>query len=98
MNILREYIRSVLRETYQSHTDEPRQGDAVVNVNQNCKHRDSEGVVLSIAELPDDQGKVIEYECTNAGPTWEIGDILTKTMDQLAPIPSPAGRMYTVQG
>jgi len=97
MNILREYIRSILRETFQSHTFEPMEGDAIININDNCKHQGSEGIVLSVGELPDDQGKVVEYECTNAGPTWSIGDILKKTMDQLAPAPAPAGKAYSVR-
>ena len=69
----------------------------IVNVNPNCKHVGSEGTVLSIDTLPDDQGKVAEYECTNAGPTWEIGDVLTKTLDQLAPLKGAPGRMYKVR-
>ncbi len=86
MSILREYIKSILAETFQSHTDEPVPGDSIINVNSNCKHRGSQGTVLSIQELPGDQGKVVEYECTNDGPTWDIGDILIKTMDQISPL------------
>ncbi len=58
----------------------------VINVNEKCKHKGSEGIVISIQELPRDQGKMIEYECTNQGPTWKKGEILTKTMDQLSPL------------
>ena len=97
MIILRKYIRDVLHETYQSHTDEPLVGAVVINANENCKHKGSEGVVLSIEELSDDQGKVIEYKCTNSGPTWEVGDVLSKTMDQLSPHPGPALRGYSVR-
>ncbi len=86
MHLLHKYIREILSETFQSHADEPQPGDFVVNVNEKCKHRGSEGIVLSIQELPQDQGKMIEYECINDGPTWEKGDILVKTMDQLAPL------------
>ena len=86
MSILREYVRGILTETFQSHTDEPSTGDKIVNINQNCKHTGSEGIVLSVEELPGDQGKTVEYECTNDGPTWDIGDVLVKTMDQLAPL------------
>lgn len=86
MIVLRKYIKELIKETFQSHTDEPKPGDLVVNVNENCKHKGSKGIVLSIKELPLDQGKVAEYECINTGPTWEIGDILVKTMDQLAPL------------
>jgi len=86
MRILKRYIKEILSETFQSHTDEPQVGDMVVNVNEKCKHLGSQGIVLSIQELPQDQGKTVEYECTNKGPTWNLGDILTKTMDQLAPL------------
>jgi len=96
MDLLRELVRSLLIEMYQSHTDEPVEGDPVVNTNTNCKHVGSEGIVLSIDELPSDKGKVVEYECINDGPTWNIGDVLSKTMDQLEPL-RPAGRMYTVR-
>ena len=97
MNILREYIRALINETYQSHTFEPVEGDHVVNTNENCRHKGSEGIVLSVIDLPEEQGKAVEYECTNSGPTWEEGDILKKTMDQLSPLPSPAGRAYSVR-
>ena len=96
MDLLRRLVRSLLIEMYQSHTDEPAEGDMVINTNANCKHVGSEGIVVSIEELPSDQGKVIEYECVNDGPTWGVGDVLSKTMDQLEPM-KPAGRMYTVR-
>ena len=86
MHLLHKYIREILSETFQSHTDEPQVGDMVVNVNEKCKHLGSKGIALSIQELPQDQGKMVEYECTNKGPTWNFGDILIKTMDQLAPL------------
>lgn len=85
MDLLRKYIRGVLQETFQSHANEPVPGDKIVNINPGCSHEGSQGVVLSIQELPDDQGKTAEYQCTNDGPTWDIGDILVKTLDQLAP-------------
>ena len=97
MKILREYIRALIKETYQSHSFEPKEGDRVVNINDNCKHKGSEGVVLSVEELQEDQGNVIEYQCTNDGPSWDTGDILKKTMDQLSPMVNPAGRSYTVR-
>ena len=72
--------------TYQSHSWEPHLGDAVVNTNPGCKHRGSEGIVVSIEPLPQDAGKTITYCCTNAGDNWYKGDFLTKTMDQLSPL------------
>ena len=83
---LRTYIRGILREEYQSHTFEPKLGDPVVNTNTNCKHYGSEGVVKDISDLDDDAGKVIVYIVTNDGAEYSIGDVLEKTMDQLAPL------------
>jgi hypothetical protein len=40
---------------------------------------------MDITELPDDAGKTIVYHVTNDGDTYSIGDMLEKTMDQLAP-------------
>lgn len=84
--ILRNYVRQILQEEYQSHTFEPRLGDPVINVNKNCKHYGSEGVVKDISDLSDDVGKVIVYIVTNDGDEYSIGDVLEKTMDQLAPL------------
>jgi len=82
---LKSYIREVLLENFQSHTFEPEIGAAIVNVNTNCKHYGSEGEVTAVSELPGDAGKTITYRVTNAGPTYEPGDELEKTLDQLAP-------------
>lgn len=88
--LLRKYIRESLSlvETYQSHTFEPEVGDAVRNVNPNCKHFQSQGTVLQIQDLPRDSGKLIKYRVTNDGDSFQRGDILHKTMDQLAPMSS----------
>ena len=86
MKILREYIRSLINEeTYQSHTYEPSAGDVIVNVNPKCMHKGSMGKVIKINALPDDAGKTATYKCLNSGPTWKTGDVLEKTLDQLAP-------------
>jgi len=82
MKLLHEYIQ----EVFQSHHDEPRIGDAVVNVNPSCKHFKSEGIVVAITELPGDAGKTATYVCSNDGPTWSRGGLLTKTLDQLDPL------------
>jgi hypothetical protein len=88
MKLLREYIRSLINEaTYQSHAYEPSAGDVVVNVNPKCTHEGSIGKVVKINVLPGDAGKTASYECLNDGPTWNSGDILEKTLDQLAPGP-----------
>jgi hypothetical protein len=71
---------------YQSHTWEPMPGDAVENTNPGCKHFGSRGFVVSIQDLDADAGKTITYQCTNLGPSWDMGTRLTKTMDQLSPL------------
>ena len=83
---LRRKIRNLIREEFQSHTFEPMIGDKIVNTNENCKHYGSEGVVVSIEELPKETGKTVRYICTNSGANWNLGQILEKTMDQLSPL------------
>ncbi len=85
MKLLRSYIRSLLRETFISHSFEPVVGDAVVNTNPGCKHFGSRGVVLQVTDLPNDQGKIIQYKVLNNGKNFNVNDILEKTMDQLGP-------------
>ena len=83
--MLREFVRRVLFESFVSHSFEPVRGDGVVNTNPDCTHYGSEGIVIQVKSLPDDMGKAVSYKCTNDGPAWELGDVLTKTMDQLGP-------------
>lgn len=59
-------------------------GQKVRNINKSCYHYGSEGIIKEVKELPDRMGKVVSYEVTNEGPTYKKGDILTKTVDQLA--------------
>jgi hypothetical protein len=59
------------------------EGMRVLNVNANCKHFGSEGIVKEIKDLDNDIGKVVVYEVTNNGANFKQGDILTKTIDQL---------------
>jgi hypothetical protein len=59
------------------------EGMRVLNVNANCKHFGSEGIVKEIKDLDNDMGKVVTYEVTNNGANFKQGDILTKTIDQL---------------
>ena len=58
-------------------------GDKVKNVNAECKHYGSEGIVKEIRDLPDDMGYAVVYECTNDGASWKKGDMLGKTEVQL---------------
>jgi len=61
-------------------------GDKVRNINANCKHYGSEGMVKEIRELPENMGYAIVYECTNEGMNWKKGDLLGKTEVQLKKI------------
>ena len=58
-------------------------GDKVRNVNAECKHYGSEGIVKEIRDLPEDMGYAVIYECTNDGSSWKKGDMLGKTEIQL---------------
>lgn len=84
-NSISELIKEISSDAFQSHTFEPIAGDIVVNDNPGCKHRGSMGVVQSVQELPDDEGKTATYKCVNSGDNWKKGDTLTKTLDQLVP-------------
>jgi hypothetical protein len=81
--VLRSFIRHVLVEMMQSHTREPVLGDEIINTNPGCKHFKSTGIVTSVDSLPGESGRVIKYVVTNAGDTFEPGDTLEKTLDQL---------------
>jgi len=84
-SILKAYVREILTETFQSHTFEPALGDPVINVNPNCKHFQSRGTVMDVRPLVDDAGTVVVYQVSNDGDNFTPGDILEKTLDQLAP-------------
>ena len=74
------------RNPYRSYTYEPVRGDHVVNTNPQCQHYQSRGIVLSVQPLSHHRGSTITYRCVNDGPTWDEGDVLTKTMDQVDPL------------
>lgn len=61
-------------------------GMRVINVNPECKHYGSEGIVRDVLNLSDDMGKIAIYEVINDGPTYKKGDTLKKTIDQLQPL------------
>jgi len=69
-------------------------GDKVKNINAQCKHYGSEGVVKEIRELPEDMGYAIIYEATNDGATWKKGDMLGKTEIQLEKIEAKWSMKY----
>ena len=63
-------------------------GDIVKNINTECPHYGSQGIINKVMDLPDMVGKVAVYTVTNNGATYKPGDSLTKTVDQLSPIQS----------
>lgn len=73
-------------KNYVSHSNEPKVGDKVQNNNPSCKHYQSVGTVTKIGSLKGDAGKTITYKVENDGATYCKGTMLTKTMDQLAPL------------
>lgn len=95
ITIIEDYLSSIHSYMVYSNDDEEpemdnetqlMEGMRVMNVNAECKHYGSEGIVRQILNLPDDMGKVVAYEVINDGPTYKKGDILKKTMDQLQAI------------
>ena len=70
-------------------------GDKVKNVNAECKHYGSEGIVKEIRDLPDDMGYAVVYECTNDGSSWKKGDMLGKTEVQL--VKASCNEKYTIE-
>ena len=66
-----------------SHSLEPARNSIVLNTNTGCKHYGSTGKVLSVDDLESDMGKTVTYLVLNNGTNFSIGDVLTKTLDQL---------------
>jgi len=69
-------------------------GDKVKNINSQCKHYGSEGIVKEIRELPEDMGYAVIYEATNDGSTWKKGDMIGKTEIQLEKIEAKWSMKY----
>jgi len=80
------FLRGELNESFVSHSYDPVVGEKIININPGCTHYGSEGVIKDIDSLKDDVGSTITYMVTNNGDTFQKGDTLTKTMDQLAPL------------
>lgn len=77
--------------------DEFHLGDHVENINPSCEHYKSAGIIKAIKKLPEigskhvkskhnDPGPVIVYQVDNEGKTFQPGDLLTKTLNQLKKI------------
>ena len=58
-------------------------GDMVQNTNPSCPHHGSQGMVKKVIPMPNDVGQLIKYIVMNQGDTYQAGDVLTKTPDQL---------------
>ena len=82
LKILRQYIRESLRPLV-SHSAEPEVGNMIVNTNPGCRHYQSSGEVIRVDSLSGDAGKTVTYIVLNSGENFSIGDILTKTLDQV---------------
>ena len=78
-----EYSNANDNGEMQDEEDDYENGAMVKNVNPSCDHYGSEGIVQSVEELPNKMGKVVKYKVTNDGATYKVGDVLTKTKDQL---------------
>jgi hypothetical protein len=97
--VIKDYLRSMMLineaappneqqeslASYTSHLREPGKGDVIVNNNPGCKHYRSLGFVTDVRPMDGDAGKLVSYCCMNSGGNWSVGEILTKTMDQLVP-------------
>ena len=78
-----EYSNANDNGEMQDEEDDYENGAMVKNVNPSCDHYGSEGIVQSVEDLPNKMGKVVKYKVTNDGATYKVGDVLTKTKDQL---------------
>ena len=58
-------------------------GDMVKNTNPSCPHNGSQGMVKKVIPMPNNVGQLIKYIVMNQGDTYQAGDVLTKTPDQL---------------
>ena len=70
----------------ENHISEPyifQVGDIVRNVNPQCNHYGSTGIVNAIQALDGDMGNIVKYIVTNFGDTFKPGMALMKTPDQL---------------
>ena len=81
--LLIHVYKIVVCKTYVSHKKEPKVGDKVINNNSSCKHFKSAGTVVEIQNIENDAGKIVVYRVENNGKTFDKGQILHKTLDQV---------------
>jgi hypothetical protein len=78
-----------LESVNETHISEPyifQVGDMVRNINPQCKHYGSTGIVNTIQALDGDMGNIVKYIVTNFGDTFKPGMALMKTPEQLEPM------------
>ena len=80
-------LKDLIKETMGGELYNPQSDDAtfkkgilVKDINPNCPHHNSMGAVTKVS------GKEVTYEVENVGRTYQPGDILTKTKEQLIPL------------
>lgn len=76
------------KDYYQEQEEELKPGDKCKNINPDCEHFGSEGIVVKVFDINQNDGenrigKAVEYKVSNNGPTFKQGETLTKTLDQL---------------
>lgn len=79
-------VLSIYENVNENHISEPyifQVGDIVRNVNPQCNHYGSTGIVNAIQALDGDMGNIVKYIVTNFGDTFKPGMTLMKTPEQL---------------
>ena len=86
MKITKAQLRQIIREEIidwqgkYNYDFKFKVGMLVKDINPDCPHQGSEGIVTKVT--PDD----VTYTVRNNGKNYKIGNILTKTKDQLTPL------------
>ena len=83
MNITKAQLVKMIREELnnpQSDDAKYKKGIRVKDINPDCPHYKSEGVVIKAGR------DEITYVVDNTGPTYQPGDELTKSKDQVIPL------------
>ena len=83
MKLTMSKLKKIIREElYNPQSDDAsfKKGILVKDVNPDCPHHNSMGTVTEVS------GKEVTYEVENIGRTYQPGDVLTKTKEQLIPL------------
>jgi len=81
-------INMKFKDYYQEQEEELKPGDRCKNINPDCEHFGSEGIVVKVFDINQNDGenrigKAVEYKVSNNGSSFKQGETLTKTLDQL---------------